>query len=205
MKESQELLLRNHNSLEEQKLVLEMGAEIYATSTRLEASSDKERTLANELMALSEFSSVSRWPFDRPPSVSFVPHQLCASRRSQLVARSSVRRDQGGVRPSSRAGPLPRDARQCRFPLRAHQAAAPRHRREAWRASGGGAEGLLHGALRRRGVVAAIPTLVLSELLTVAELVITGRSCATRSRRFARILALRSTSTRRTRPSARIC
>jgi len=56
LKETQDLLLKNHNSLEEQKIVLELGAQIYATSSGM-ASEGKARTVPNELMALSEFSS----------------------------------------------------------------------------------------------------------------------------------------------------
>ena len=60
LKAQQELLHKNHNSLEEQKLVLEMGAKVYAKSSGSSAAELKERTTAQELMSLSEFSSSSK-------------------------------------------------------------------------------------------------------------------------------------------------
>lgn len=61
LKASEELLKKNHNALEEQKLVLQMGTEVYTlqTSSSLQPQIPSERSGMQELMALSEFGSSS--------------------------------------------------------------------------------------------------------------------------------------------------
>ena len=59
LKETQDLLSKNHNALKEQKLVLQLGTKIYKKKDlgRSLAAPSVERSSATELMALSEFAT----------------------------------------------------------------------------------------------------------------------------------------------------
>ena len=59
LKETQDLLSKNHNALKEQKLVLQLGTKIYTKKDlgRSLAAPSVERSSATELMALSEFAT----------------------------------------------------------------------------------------------------------------------------------------------------
>jgi len=59
LKSTQELLLKNHNALQEQKLVLDLGKKIFRKVSMGGSMADPsaERSYASELMALSEFST----------------------------------------------------------------------------------------------------------------------------------------------------
>jgi len=57
LKQSQDMLKKNHNSLQEQKVVLELGQAIYKTQAG--ARRDSVGAVATELMSLSEFGAAS--------------------------------------------------------------------------------------------------------------------------------------------------
>ena len=61
LKASRELLKKNHNALEEQRIVLELGKEVFSLQATLGAQlpCDPDKLAAQELMALSEFAGTS--------------------------------------------------------------------------------------------------------------------------------------------------